>query len=226
MNEKLVYQEPIRFSGSNGGQQKNDQQFTMTCSCGANFSVSLDIVANSAPCPKCGNYVKISEEEFMPFTCGCGKSLRVPRQTAGAGKKCPSCKKPIKLLIMRPAQPPAAKLSFEAPSIISTEKIEQAIEKSDSKSDQASQKPKNNHLKVRCPCGKKLAVPLTVAHQPIECPQCHNNFRLSRKYFIRVTCTCGKEFKILRIFEGKSCTCPKCGKEQQAATTLALKPTG
>jgi endogenous inhibitor of DNA gyrase (YacG/DUF329 family) len=225
MNQKLTYSEPIRFSGQNG-QQKTDQQITISCSCGANFPIPLDFVGVSAPCPKCGKSVKISEEEFMPMTCGCGKNLRIPRPTAGAGKKCPSCKKPIKLLIMRPAQTQPAKLSFEVPSIINTEKIEQALEKSDSKSDQAAEKPKNNHLKVRCPCGKKLAVPLAAAHKPIECPQCHTNFRLSRKYFIRISCSCGKEFKILRILEGKSCTCPKCGKQQDAAKVLTLKPTG
>ncbi len=222
MNQKLTYQEPIRFSGQNG-QQKDDQQFMITCSCSASFPVPLDIIGSSAPCPKCGKCVKISEEEFMPITCGCGKNLRVPRPTAGAGKKCPSCKKPIKLLITRPLQPQAAKLSFEAPSIISTEKIEQIIAKSDSQTSETVQKLKNNHLKVRCPCGEKLSVPVSAAHQKIECPQCHNHFRLSRKYFVQVTCTCGKEFKVLRIFEGKSCTCPKCGKEQQAAMTLHLK---
>jgi hypothetical protein len=222
MNQKLTYQEPIRFSGQTG-QQKTDQQITISCPCGANFPVQLDFVGVSAPCPKCGKYVKISEEEFMPITCGCGKNLRVPRPTAGAGKKCPSCKKPIKLLVMRPAQPAAGKLSFEAPSIISTEKIEQAIEKTECKSDEPAKKLKNNHLKVKCPCGEKLVVPLAAAHKPIECPHCHNNFRLSRKYFIRISCSCGKEFKVLRIFEGKNCTCPKCGKQQRAIMTLALK---
>ena len=226
MNQKLIYQEPIRFSRSNGEQQKTDQQFTMTCSCGANFSVPHDIVGSSAACPKCGKSVKISDEDFMPITCGCGKNLRVPRPTAGAGKKCPACKKPIKLLIMRPAQSQPEKSVCERPAVISTEKIEQSVEKADDKSKQVAQKLKDNHIKVRCPCGKKLAVPLAVAHQPIECPQCHSNFRLSRKYFIRISCSCGKEFKILRIFEGKSCTCPKCGKQQDAATALSLKPAG
>ena len=226
MDEKLIYDEPIRFSGAAGGQQKNDQQFNMTCSCGANFSVPLDILGNSAPCPKCGKYVKISDEEFMPTTCGCGKSLRVPRQTAGAGKTCPGCKKPIKLLMMPPVQVQAAKPPIDAPAAINAEKIEQTVEKPDSRSEGTAQKPENNYVKVRCLCGKKLAVPLAVAHRSIECPQCHNKFKLSKKHFIRINCSCGKEFEVLRTFEGKSCKCPHCGKEQQATMTLALKSTG
>jgi len=225
MNQKLTYSESIRFSGQNG-QQKTEQQITITCSCGGNFPIPLDFVGVSAPCPKCGKYVKISEEEFMPITCGCGKNLRVPRPTAGAGKKCPSCKKPIKLLTMRPAQSPPAKLSFEAPPIISPEQVKQIIEKIDSNSDESGKKLKNNHLKVRCPCGEKLVVSLTAAYKPIECPKCRGNFRLSRKYFIRISCACGKEFKVLRIFEGKNCRCPRCGRQHQVRESSALKSVG
>ena len=225
MTEKLIYEEPIRFSGANGGQQKTDQQFDMTCSCGKKFPVPLDILGTSVPCPQCGNYVKISDEEFMPITCGCGKSLRIPSQTAGAGKKCPSCKKPIKLLIM-PSVEIQPETPCEIPAAVNGGKIEQSAERTDSKPDQTAQKPQNTSVKVRCSCGKKFAVPAAIAHKPIECPQCHNNFKLSRKYFIRINCPCGTEFKILDIFEGRTCKCPKCGRQQKAVKTLNLKSAG
>jgi hypothetical protein len=114
----------------------------------------------------------------------------------------------------------------EMPAVINTGKIEQSTESANFKSEQTVQKPHGTRVKVRCSCGKKFAVRAAIAHKPIECPQCRNNFKLSRRYFIRINCPCGTEFKILGIFEGKTCKCPKCGRQQKAIKTLNLKSAG
>jgi hypothetical protein len=220
MNRKLVYEEPIRFANNGSNQQKSDQQFDMTCSCGKVFSVPVDIVGNSAPCPKCGNYVTISNEEFMPFTCGCGKTLRIPR--AGSTKKCPACKQLVKLLIAlsAPAQP--EKSPCEKVVVIDSEKITQSEEKTDSETSHAIKEVKSTYVKVKCRCGEKFSLPATKAHHSIECPQCHNKFKLPEKHFIHVNCPCGAEFKVLRMLEGKEFKCPKCGQKQKAVEGLNL----
>ena len=129
-------------------RKHHDYNFNMTCSCGQTFPVPLDVLGNTATCPQCSKQVKIPEEDFMPITCGCGKNLRIPRTNGDSGKKCPPCKKPIKLL----TQPPPA----------SAEKSEQpASEKIISKSEEPPKRIKTVCINVKCPCGKKLVLPLS-----------------------------------------------------------------
>ena len=200
---KLTYEEPLRFdvdkSSLEDHRKHADYSFDMTCSCGQTFPVPLDVLTSTVTCPRCSKQVKIPEADFMPTTCGCGRNLRIPYKTAGAGKKCPSCKNPIKLL----TQPP--------PAI--AEKSEQpASEKIISKPEEPPKRIKTVCINVKCPCGKKLVLPLEAAQEPIKCPECKNVFRLPEKDFIKMNCSCGMEFKVLRILEGNYGRCPNCSK--------------
>jgi anti-sigma B factor antagonist len=162
MTNKPNYEEPIGLSGPSSGQKKNEQQFDLTCSCGTKFYVSLDIVGDSAPCPKCGKDIKISDKDVMPFTCGCGKCLRIPR--SGEAKICPMCKKPVKLLVMPSAKTSSEKSSCETHAVIDTGKIEQAAETSPYKSDGVPQRSKIADVKVGEACDEKLEVSVVAEH--------------------------------------------------------------
>ena len=201
---KLIYEEAPRFdidkSSLEEQRKYEDYSFKLSCSCGQSFAVPLDFLGSTATCPACNKQVKISEEDFMPMTCGCGRNLRIPYRTGSAGKKCPSCKKPVKLL--------------NQPADAGAQKSEQVLqtEKAVSKTEEPPKRIKTVCFNVKCPCGKKLVLPIEAAQEPIRCPHCKKVFRLPEKDFIRMSCSCGMEFRALRILEGNYGRCPNCGK--------------
>jgi hypothetical protein len=200
---KLTYEEMPRFdvdkSSFEEHRKQEDYNFNLTCSCGQSFPVALDFLGHTAACPRCHKQVKIPEADLMQITCGCGKSFRIPR-TGGQGKKCPQCKTPVKLL----NQPVAA----------SSKKPEQPVPagKAVPKPEEPPKRIKTVCINVKCPCGKKLVLPLEAAQEPIKCPECKRVFRLPEKDFIHMNCSCGMKFKALRILEGNYGRCPGCGK--------------
>lgn len=91
--------------------------------------------------------------------CRCGKVLAAPFKAAGKQVQCPACKQPLKV-------PASASHPDSQP---------------DKKSPPAAEAPKasaSEKVKVKCQCGKVLAVDPKLAGKAVKCPQCQAAIRV------------------------------------------------
>lgn len=86
---------------------------------------------------------------------------------------------------------------------------------------QPVKKPAPNLLRITCPCGTKLKVPLAMAGKIGICPTCGKRLRIPGKNLVRIACSCGRHFKVPTTMAGKSGVCPNCNTRLKIPQNLA-----
>jgi len=180
----------------------------MTCLCGKPFKIPRVLAGKSGKCSQCGRQLKIQGESAHPVSAD--EQLQVSHNPHAVEALSDDQLDDVAGILMKE---PLRKSSAQ-PGDKNLDDIEQVFVSDGPAKQQYHMLKKLENLYVRldCLCGKRFAVPITIAHREIKCPQCHGIVKLPDKNFIHMQCSCGMEFKVPRILEGKYGVCPHCKK--------------